>query len=111
MKDIGFFKSTDGAQTWSLLTVGIESSMARVIATDPHVPLRVYGGSSSLGIYRSDDGGLTWIDSTTSGEPAFVMGLYLEDRSPQVLYAYSHEGIYTRDLNAVSVSLMRFTVE
>lgn len=108
-------KSTDGGA--SVAPLGSTSCHGYSgLAIDPAIADRLYlsvtgcqhGGT---GVFRSDDGGLTWIDSTTSGEPEFVTGLVLEERAPQVLYALTEGGIYTRDLSAVPVELMSFSVE
>jgi hypothetical protein len=64
----GVLKSTDGGRTWALIgnSFGVLAN-ARIasIVIDANTPNRVYaavaaGGSAGPGVYRSDDGGLTW---------------------------------------------------
>jgi photosystem II stability/assembly factor-like uncharacterized protein len=59
----GFFKSTDGAQTWQNLSAGLNSTYILCIAVDPVVQNRLVIGTKSDGLYLSNDGGSTWKNS------------------------------------------------
>ncbi|AHH99182.1 hypothetical protein KALB_5821 [Kutzneria albida DSM 43870] len=49
--------STDSGRTWRTVPLPVGLS---TLAGDPRDPLRVWGGNSSGGLWRSEDGGLTW---------------------------------------------------
>jgi photosystem II stability/assembly factor-like uncharacterized protein len=54
-------KSTDGGTTWPLmLTVPISEADISALAVDPEQPTRVYAGTAGRGLFRSDDGGMSW---------------------------------------------------
>ena len=56
----GNFLSEDGGRTWQNASTGYTGALMRDVAVDPLNPARVYGAGRS-GIWRSDDGGTTWI--------------------------------------------------
>ncbi len=71
--DNGVYRSTDGGATWSRLGGGLPTTnVGRIsLAISPSQPSRLYalvtrpadaagGGASTLGAYRTDDGGSTW---------------------------------------------------
>jgi len=69
----GILRSIDGGSTWTMVTAGLPASGSanRISLTiSPSNHLRLYaamGGSAvcTLGVFRSDDGGLTWIKLTS----------------------------------------------
>jgi photosystem II stability/assembly factor-like uncharacterized protein len=82
----GIFKSTDGGGTWTQLTQGLPTVVQANLAISPANPKRLFaivaayekpGSSSSRGasgIYRSDDGGESWVQITTDNRPAARIG-------------------------------------
>lgn len=59
----GIWKSTDGGDTWSKLTKGLPPAMGKIgLAVSASNPARVWAivEADNGGLYRSDDGGLTW---------------------------------------------------
>lgn len=85
----GIYKSTDGGNSWTKLGGGLPTSgVGRIsIAIAPSNPSRLYtlitraadsrgGGASTLGAYRSDDGGATWT-SLPIGNIQATYGWYL----------------------------------
>jgi photosystem II stability/assembly factor-like uncharacterized protein len=57
------FKSTDGGSSWvSTLTLSCTGVGFRALAIDPAAPATVYVGHESLGVYRTTDGGGTWVE-------------------------------------------------
>lgn len=90
----GFYRSTDGGQTWSHLGLTFAQQIA-ALAVDPHDANRVfaavmghpYGPNPERGIYRSTDGGVSWQrvlykDPDTSGSAVVIDPLH-----PDVVYA------------------------
>ncbi len=78
----GLFKSTDGGATWKQLTNGLPADLVQInvaiAASDPQrlyatVSTKVEGAYASgkgLGVYRSDDAGLSWRKITDDPRPA-----------------------------------------
>jgi photosystem II stability/assembly factor-like uncharacterized protein len=59
----GIYKSTDGGESWEKLLVGLPSGMGKVaVDVSPANPQVVYANieAEKGGVFRSDDGGLTW---------------------------------------------------
>ena len=101
--DRGVFKTTDGGSTWTKTLGDDEWTGATDILMDPRSPDRLYaatwqhqrtvagymGGGPETGIYRSEDGGVTW-EELTEGLPEGNMakiGLAISPQKPDVLYA------------------------
>jgi photosystem II stability/assembly factor-like uncharacterized protein len=67
---VAVFRTTNGGQAWrqvytrpnadgSTQTTGLELTVSRFITVDPRNPRRVFFGYSDIGLFISDDGGLT----------------------------------------------------
>jgi hypothetical protein len=114
------FKSTDSGESWSLIESlydhpqrgqwfpGNGGLALHSIALDPAHPQRMYVGISAAGVYRTDDGGQTWLarnknvraDFHPDRFPEFgqcVHKLGLHPARPEVLYQQNHCGIYRSD--------------
>ena len=99
----GFYRSADGGKTWTNTLQPNEWTGVTDIAIDPRNPNRLYaatwqrhrtvaaymGGGPGSGLYRSEDGGLSWVQ-LKQGLPASNMGkigLAISPQNPDVLYA------------------------
>src|SRR5215510_1448204 len=72
--DNSFYKSVDGAATWTRHNTGIPpGTFPYRLALDPTMPTTLYAGLSSLGLGKSTDAGLTW--TVLPGSPPFVRSL------------------------------------
>ncbi len=68
----GVYKSTNGGDTWTLLPVGIATSLATLnvasshhqLEFEPGNPSKIYFGSYQQGFYISTDSGATWTKKT-----------------------------------------------
>jgi uncharacterized protein (TIGR03437 family) len=89
------FKSTDFGSTWNILAVG--QDFGGRLYVDPHDSQVLYGSNTGpllrectstnggrCGLYKSSDGGKTWIDLPL---PAPVVNSLTFDATPNVLYA------------------------
>jgi photosystem II stability/assembly factor-like uncharacterized protein len=101
--DRGFFKTTDGGQTWKKTLGDDEWTGVTDIVVDPRDANRVYaatwqhhrnvaaymGGGPKSAIYRSDDGGETWtkLSSGLPGGSIGKIGLAISSQRPDVVYA------------------------
>ncbi len=99
----GFYKSTDGGQTWTKTLGDEEWNGVTDIVVDPRDANRIYaatwerhrtvaaymGGGPKTAIYRSDDAGDTWT-KLSSGLPQGKMGkigLAISYQQPDIVYA------------------------
>jgi photosystem II stability/assembly factor-like uncharacterized protein len=88
--DGGTFKSTDSGQTW----LPVNTTLGRVYALAV-ASTRVFSGTST-GVFRSDDGGLTWPSSSRGILARRVGDLVM---SGSVLYAVDIDGTVLKSTN------------
>ena len=90
------FRSTDGGQTWTALTV---TPAVTAFAADPRTAGTVYAGTSFSGgvfnpeagaVYRSSDAGAHW--AAGAGVRASVLALLVDPNSPAAVYAGTTDG-------------------
>ena len=90
----GIYKTTDGGRTW--LHLGLrEGQQIPAILVDPKDPNRVfvavlghpYGPNPERGIYRSTDGGATWLQVLAKDENTGGMDLAFDPVDPTTVYA------------------------
>ncbi len=56
----GMFKSTDSGANWTKLDVPSKNEEFWSVSIHPNKPDVIFAGVSSVGVYRSDDGGTSW---------------------------------------------------
>ena len=56
----GIFQSRDSGQTWKATNEGLANLNIRAIAMDPQDSRVLYAGTNGSGLFRSQDGGLSW---------------------------------------------------
>jgi photosystem II stability/assembly factor-like uncharacterized protein len=56
----GMYKSTDSGANWNKLNVPSQNEQFWSVSVHPRKPEVIFAGVSSVGAYRSDDGGNTW---------------------------------------------------
>jgi len=102
----GLYRTTDGGTTWQLVLAGANGTTGAVdVALDPSNPNRVYAvmwdqirrpsgrvyGGVGSGVYRSTDGGSTWVrlggGLPAAGTNLGRMGIAVARSSPLRLYA------------------------
>ena len=93
----GLFRSTDGGESWALLSR--ELLYPHILLVDPFRHTVLYAARRDLGtflplpgVYRSDDGGRTWKCFTAGLGEERIFSLGLDPRRPDVLYAGSWAG-------------------
>ncbi|HVT01955.1 MAG TPA: glycoside hydrolase [Thermoanaerobaculia bacterium] len=90
----GIYKSTDAGKTWSHLGLR-DAQQIPMIAIDPRNPNRLfvaalghpYGPNEERGIFRSDDGGITFQKVLYKNENVGAMDVALDPSSPATVYA------------------------
>jgi len=76
---LGVFRSTNGGESWSQLTVGLPSQACTDLALDPGNPNVLYAaigrifGATENGIYKSTNGGASWT-KLAGGLPTTTLG-------------------------------------
>ncbi len=104
----GLFKSTDGGTTWKQLTNGLPKDLVQInVAIAASNPQRLYATVSTmkegngyatdqgLGVYRSDDGGMSWRKITDDPRPAMKIGggdlpvPVVDPQNPDIVYSTS----------------------
>ncbi len=116
----GLFRSNDGGATWEEVrglnghptrekwAPGAGGLIAHTIILDPVRPKRMFVGISAAGVFRSDDGGKSWVPRNKNTRAEFlpdklpevgqcVHKLALAPSSPEVLYQQNHCGVYRSD--------------
>jgi photosystem II stability/assembly factor-like uncharacterized protein len=97
----GVFKTTDGGTSWVLVSAGLPEyfgcdlfigfcSFVDTLAIDPHTPSTVYAGTSRGGIFKTMDGGESWLKVST-GLPSTIV---IDPGSPSTVYAASALGVF-----------------
>ena len=66
----GVLKSIDGGKTWQAKNQGLETLNIRTISMGRSNPQLLYAGTNGSGLYRSSDGGDTWIPLPLDKRPA-----------------------------------------
>ena len=109
--DRGLFKSTDGGQTWNNILSGGEYTGVNEVHLDPRDPDVVFAakhqrlrtvaalmnGGPESGIFKSTDGGQTWVELTNGipDEDKGKIGLAISPVDPDVVYATIELGART----------------
>lgn len=102
--DGGFWKTTDGAETWTPMGDGLPYLPVSVILINPLHPDTMYislgdkGGwwNWNLGVYRSTDGGNSWAPTGLDwelSEENVIYNMIMSPTNPQVLFAATNRGI------------------
>jgi photosystem II stability/assembly factor-like uncharacterized protein len=93
----GYFKSTDGGQTWISLVIPFASNTVNALAIDPQNSGTLYVSDFYAGVLKSTDGGKNW-RAFTSGLPATGIEFRFIAVNPQnsnIVYAASYGlGVY-----------------
>jgi len=94
----GIYKSADGGLTWTLMGLEKTESIGRIIVhpTNPNIVYVAAAGATwrtnpERGLYKTTDGGRTWVLSKFISEKAGFIDLAMDPRDPNVLWASSWE--------------------
>ncbi len=113
----GVFRSADGGKTWTKVLYKDENTGAVDVTFDPGNPRIVYAalwqvrrqpwgfssGGEGSGLYRSEDGGLTWTQLKGAGLPEGILGridVSVSKADPKRIYAMieaKEGGLYRSD--------------
>ncbi len=105
----GVFKSIDSGVTWrehnfGLPTLAVDDPTRQgyyALAISPSSPDTVYLGIYQRGIYRSENGGATWLVKNGSNGTmvgATIASLLIDPSDPDLVYAATEDGVFiTKD--------------
>lgn len=94
----GVYRSDDGGKSWKNLGLKDSQHIAR-IAIDPRDSKVVYvaaqgplwSGGGDRGLFKTTDGGKTWVKSLSIGENTGVTDVAIDPRNPDVLIAAAYQ--------------------
>jgi photosystem II stability/assembly factor-like uncharacterized protein len=81
-------KSTDAGDSWSI--TALSAVNVRSIKVDPQNPSTIYVATEQAGMFKSVDGGSTWIAANEGLSSLGVLSLAIDPAHPTTLYAGSH---------------------
>jgi photosystem II stability/assembly factor-like uncharacterized protein len=90
----GLYKSTDGGATWRRIGLRDSQNVGRILV-DPHDPNIVlvaalghaFGPNAERGVYRSTDGGTTWMKTLSKNDDTGAVDLCWDPANPRVVLA------------------------
>jgi photosystem II stability/assembly factor-like uncharacterized protein len=87
-------RSTDGGQSWQAVysrrasggwtSTGLDVTTSYGIHFDPHAPQRMFIDFTDIGLFRSEDGGSTWLASSEGMPDRWVNTAYAMEFDPKV---------------------------
>ncbi len=90
----GVYKSTDGGVTWKNVGLRDSKQISRIVVDPTNANLvyvgalgHAYGPNDERGVYKSTDGGSTWIRVLYQGPETGVSDLAIATNSPNILFA------------------------
>jgi photosystem II stability/assembly factor-like uncharacterized protein len=96
--NLNFSKSTDGGDTWTTQDLSSEDLPLEFfsLALDPQDPDVIYGGDSNLGVFKSEDGGITWIPINQGIKANAVSCSTINPQNSGEIYSGTIAGLYRR---------------
>lgn len=93
-------RSTDAGATWQPAASGLGSGAITSIAVDPAVPTTAYAVQHGSGVFRTIDGGATWIalDEGLRGASREVTSVAIDPRDSRRLFLSTDAGQFVVDL-------------
>ena len=95
---VGLFKSSDAGASWTVLSsfsasgpLGPGGNSCRTVAIDPQTPSTLYAATSSGGVFKSTDGGRSWLTAnsglpTLNNRPMPALTVAVDPATPGKLY-------------------------
>ncbi len=109
VSEAGLFRSDDRGKSWQPMRglnehptratwlPGFGGLCAHSLLSDRRNPNRLWVGISAAGVFRTDDGGETWVaknEGVTQGEGFCVHSLAHDPNRADVIYRQDHRGMY-----------------
>jgi photosystem II stability/assembly factor-like uncharacterized protein len=97
----GVFKTTDSARTWVPINADIPSTQVHSLVIHPTDPMTAYAGlvpytegAPPAGLYRTTDGGVTWLLSDQGITTDDILALAIDASDPATVYAGTDDGVF-----------------
>ncbi|HSP86686.1 MAG TPA: hypothetical protein VLN45_01020, partial [Ignavibacteriaceae bacterium] len=91
------YEKTTAALSWTQLGPGNIGGRIRSIKVHPNDPNTVYIGSVGGGVWKTIDGGLSWVPLKDDMENLAVCALAIDPDNPNIVYAGTGEGFFNTD--------------
>src|SRR5205809_4873983 len=101
--DSGLFKSTNGAQSWSPVSVGLIGLGINAVAIDPGNSSVVYAGTNG-GVFKSNNGGASWNPINSGITNTKIKALAIDPTNNAVTYAGTGAGVFKSNNSAATWS-------
>ena len=92
--EMGVYKSTDGARSWSRTSSGITNGRIRGLVIDPENGQIVYAGTDGGGVFKTVDGGKNWREANRGLVDKTLRRLVGDPGNAEILYAGTWHGVY-----------------
>ncbi len=92
--EMGVYKSTDGARSWSRTSSGITNGRIRGLVIDPENGQIVYAGTDGGGVFKTVDGGKNWREANRGLVDKTLRSLVGDPGNAEILYAGTWHGVY-----------------
>lgn len=92
-----FESSSDAEKVWSLVGPGNFGGRTRALIIHPNDPNVMYAGGARGGIWKSNDGGLSWALLNNQLPNQSICALAFDPKNPNVIYAGTGEGFFNSD--------------
>jgi photosystem II stability/assembly factor-like uncharacterized protein len=108
----GLFRSRDGGRNWQPINEGLpqdpnfdHGAYVLTVAIDPNDSQIVYAGTGSIGgqgngVFRSNDGGMTWLPSNKGMLDYRISALKIDPTDSKIVYAGAEKGELFKSTNA-----------
>jgi photosystem II stability/assembly factor-like uncharacterized protein len=94
----GIYKSTDAGKTFTNMGLKETQTIARIVVhpKDPNIVYvavlgHLFGSNKERGVYKTVDGGTTWVNTKFINEDTGFTDLVMDPKDPNVLFAASYQ--------------------
>ena len=87
------FESTDSGTTWAPID-NLPFALPQMFVANPVTPTTLYAATGDLGVFKSLDGGATWVHANSGIAGTNVKALAIDPVHPQTLYAATATAVY-----------------
>jgi len=89
--EAGAFVSSNHGKDWAGMKIGEPGTAVRTLAIDPWTPSVIFAGTRGKGMFKTTDGGMSWIGISSTSDPrlgsAEVFDITIDPSKPNTVYA------------------------